>query len=338
MVIPCFNYARFLPEAVESALSQAGVVVDVIIVDDASTDDSLAVAHRLAASDARVRVLAHPANAGPVRTFNDGLVLASGEFLVRLDADDLLTPGSLRRAADMMRSFPEVGLVYGRPLHFSRARQPARTEPRTWTVWPGMRWLADRCADGFNVITSPEAFMRMSVVQRVGGQRLLAHTHDMEMWLRLAAHADVAYVSGADQAWHRDHPASLSAREVDQLSDLRERADAFRELVAGVAGRCDGVAELGGVAARRLAREAVASCHYELDRGRRPVDRIESLLKVAAEIDPEIISAPDWTRVRERLDGPRSVVGHGLGLMRATLRRVHDVRRHRRWLRTGVYG
>jgi len=112
VVIPCFNYARFLPEAVESALSQAGVVVDVIIVDDASTDDSLAVAHRLAASDARVRVLAHPANAGPVRTFNDGLTLVSGEFLVRLDADDMLKPLMLERTVALLEANRSVSIAY----------------------------------------------------------------------------------------------------------------------------------------------------------------------------------------------------------------------------------
>ena len=209
VVIPCFNYGRFLPDAVTSALSQDGVEVDVVVVDDRSTDDSLAVARALAVEHPAVRVLAHDTNQGPVATFNDGLEFVSGEFLVRLDADDLLTPGSLARAAALARCYPSVGLVYGHPRHFTSEPPAPRLRVRSWTVWPGRHWLADRCRTGLNVITSPEVLMRTSVVQRVGGQQPLMHTHDMEMWLRISAFADVARVNGPDQAWHRDHPDSL---------------------------------------------------------------------------------------------------------------------------------
>ena len=227
VVIPCFNYGRFLPGAVASALSQDGVEVDVVVVDDRSTDNSLAVARTLAVEHPAVRVLAHDTNRGMVATFNDGLAFVSGEFLVRLDADDLLTPGSLARAAALARCYPSVGLVYGHPRHFTGEPPAPRLHVRSWTVWPGRHWLADRCRTGLNVITSPEVLMRTSVVQRVGGQQPLMYTHDMEMWLRISAFADVARVNGPDQAWHRDHPDSLSARLVDELKDLHERRAAF---------------------------------------------------------------------------------------------------------------
>ncbi len=86
-----------------------------IIVDDRSTDASLALARRLAAADPRVAVIAHPTNRGPVETFNDGLERAQGQYLVSLDADDLLTPGSLARAVALLEAEPDVGMVYGRP-------------------------------------------------------------------------------------------------------------------------------------------------------------------------------------------------------------------------------
>ena len=73
VVIPCYNYERYLGEAVESSLSQKGIKVNVIIVDDKSTDGSLAVARRLATEDSRISIIAHQDNAGPVQTFNDGL-------------------------------------------------------------------------------------------------------------------------------------------------------------------------------------------------------------------------------------------------------------------------
>lgn len=337
VVIPCFNYARYLPEAVSSVLEQSKVDVDVIVVDDASTDDSLQIARRLAEADSRVQVIGRPRNGGPVETFNLGLTAAKGEFLVRLDADDVLTPGALHRAAALMRAYPQVGLVYGRPLHFQTDLPKPRTRARSWTVWSGMHWLADRCEDGCNVITSPEAFMRMSVVRRVGGQRPLAHTHDMEMWLRIAAFADVAYIRGADQAWHREHPESLSATKVDQIVDLRERAAAFRELVTGVASSRPGVTDLGASAVRQLSRESLAMCQHELDRGRRPVERIDALLGIAAEFDPNVKATAEWRAIQRRLDHQPGSVAKVIGLSEGVQSRWKHLRRHYRWLTTGSY-
>jgi hypothetical protein len=259
VVIPCFNYAHYLPVAVASALDQPGVSVDVVVVDDASTDDSAAVARALAEQDPRVTVVVHARNAGPVATFNDGLTHVTGDYLVRLDADDALTPGSLARAVALAEAFPEVGMVYGHPLHFSGDDlPPARTRVRGWTVWPGRDWLELRCREGVNCITSPEVLMRTSVVVQVGGQRELAHTHDMEMWCRLARAADVGWVEGADQAFHREHAQSRSARDVDVLTDLAERAAAYTTLLTDGQGDAAEDARMLGLARSALAEEAVA--------------------------------------------------------------------------------
>lgn len=338
VVVPCHDYARYLSAAVGSALGQRGVRVDVVVVDDASTDDSLAVARALAAADPRVTVLAHAANRGPVDTFNDGLARASGEFLVRLDADDLLTPGSLARSVAVARAYPSVGLVYGHPVHFAGeppAPGTARTRVRRWTVRPGRRWLADRCADGYNVITSPEVLMRGSVVAAVGGQRPLAHAHDMEMWLRLAAHADVAHVGGVDQAWHREHAASLSARRVDDATDFRERVAAFAEVGDVAAADLPERGELRAAAHRALVRQALRACRYEVDRGRRDPARVRRLMAEALRVAPEL--EQQWARLDAELDAEPGPVARAAGLARAVRVRADDVRRDRRWARTGTY-
>ncbi|MCU1442901.1 MAG: glycosyl transferase [Cryobacterium sp.] len=254
VIIPCFNYARFLRAAVSSALSQNGVSIDVVIVDDASTDDSAAVAEELVAADSRVRLLTNKHNLGAVGTFNAGLEDARGEYLIRLDADDMLTPGSAGRATALAEAFPGVGMVYGRPRHFSSATPPRHRDRATsWRVSSGADWLDLRCRLAVNCITSPEVVMRRSVVDRIGGQRRLGHTHDMEMWFRLAREADVGWICGSDQAWHREHPDSMSALGVDLMTDLRERAEAFEVLFT------DGMGDPSGNAARlKIAHEALA--------------------------------------------------------------------------------
>jgi hypothetical protein len=338
VVIPCFNYARFLPSAVHSALTQEAVVVNVVIVDDASTDNSLEVANGLAADSPNVTVLAHETNQGPVNTFNDGLELATGEFLVRLDADDMLTPGSLARSTALARAYPSVGLVYGHPVHFTDQPPAHRARVRSWTLWPGRRWLEDRCRSGLNVITSPEALMRTSVVERVGGQQPLAHTHDMEMWFRIAAFSDVGRVDGADQAWHREHSASLSSRMVDSLTDLRERRDAFETLFDGVAASIPEARRLRQVARTAIARDALRSACHLFDRGRATEESVASLVKIASETAPADALLAEWRRLRRREAlGVESVRRRPWYAAAAARRRLEFEISYLRWKRNGVW-
>jgi hypothetical protein len=299
VVISCYNYARYLPAAVHSCLAQQDVTVEVIIVDDASTDDSLAVATSLSREHANVVLVRHAKNTGPVDAFNDGARIATGEFLVRLDADDLLTPGSLGRATLVAQSFPSVALVYGHPLHFSELPLPTpRLQATSWTVWPGTKWLASRCQSGRNVITSPEVLMRRSVVAELGYLAPLAHSHDMELWLRLAAFADIAYIHGADQAWHREHSESLSATSVDQLVDFRERAAAFDVLFDGPAGRRPEAAHLRDTAKRTLAEEALRTARHERARLVESEPLCAHWMEMALTVDPGVVKTPLWHRLR----------------------------------------
>ncbi|MGX5653820.1 glycosyltransferase family 2 protein [Geodermatophilus nigrescens] len=338
VVIPCHDYASYLPAAVRSALDQAGVDVDVVIVDDASTDDSLAVARRLAEGDSRITVVAHAVNQGPVATFNDGLAHVTGDYLVRLDADDALTPGSLCRAVALAERFPEVGMVYGRPLHFSGTSLPRPSSAvRSWTVWSGPSWLQYRCHLGVNCITSPEVLMRTSVVRRVGGQRDLAHTHDMEMWFRLARAADVGWLEGPHQAWHREHAASLSARQVDVLTDLAERAEAFQVLFGDGLGRRAEDERLHRMARVSLAREAVRRVCQAYVRGWGGSVTTDAYLEFAREMVGDIDQLPEARLLRTSLRaGPDRARYVPRLLVRATCVRAEHRVRGRLWSVTGL--
>lgn len=337
VIIPCFNYARFLPESIMSALTQQGVEVDVTVVDDASTDDSLAIARSY---EPDIAVLSNTNNNGPVETFNRGLGHARGEFLVRLDADDILTPGSLQRAVAVMEAEPDVGLVYGHAIRFSGSVRPkARCTSQSWTIWKGIEWLSARCRAGNNVITSPEVVMRKSVVDRVGGQRPLAHTHDMEMWLRIAAYADIAYVNGADQAWHREHDESLSKKAEDPLIILSEIRDAFDTLFEEVGPDIPSSKRLHEEARYAVARKALAYARCDIDRGNRSI-AAQRLTAFAAACWPDIDKLPEGrsheAAFRRMESLPRPIAAM-TGLMPRLLRRLEDHRSESRWKRTGVY-
>ncbi len=111
-IVPCYNYARFLPECVESILKLEGDFEwELVLIDDASQDNTQDVIRSF--SDPRIRVITHPVNLGHARTMNEGLRAARGAFIARIDPDDRYRPGFLTAVMGKFDAFPEVGLVYG---------------------------------------------------------------------------------------------------------------------------------------------------------------------------------------------------------------------------------
>jgi len=338
VVITNFNYARFLEAAVASALAQRDVAVEVIVVDDVSTDDSAHVIARLAAADSRVTPILRAVNGGPVHAFNDGVEAARGTYLVRLDADDVLTPGSLARSVALAERHPSVGLVYGNPVHFhGEVPQQARIRPTGFTVWDGHDWLTLRCALAVNCITSPEVLMRTSVLRAVGGMRPLHHAHDFELWMRLARASDIGHVDGADQAWHREHDASLSATQVDVLRDLNERADAFELLFTDGQGSPDDDARLLQIAKAALANEAITRTTQAYVAGRGGTPETEAYLEFARRLHPDLDGLPKGAVLAtvQRL-GPQAARRSPALILGAVRTRVGAQRRTARRQRTGL--
>jgi hypothetical protein len=340
VVIPCYNYGRFLEGAVESVLRQSGVDVDVIIVNDASSDDTAQVAAAQRRRDPRVQVIHNHANLGHVRTFNVGLRQAGGDFIVRLDADDLLVPGSLERAAALFEAFPSVGLVYGHPRHFTGPHPPLPWTGRpSWTVWRGHDWIAERCRRGTNCITTPEAVLRRSVIEEVGGLNTnLRFAQDMEMWLRAAAVSDVGRVNEVDQALHRDHSASMSVTDgAGYLTDLVERRNVFDLLFESVGDRIGPSDELAATARRSLARAALSEAVRLYDRGKFQPDVVAQLVDFAQSAYPAYRSLHEWRQLlRSRRIGPAVAPWLPSAAVRVVRRRVASEAAYLRWTRTGL--
>jgi glycosyltransferase involved in cell wall biosynthesis len=304
VVIPCYNYGYFLPEAVSSALdNQDGIDVRVLIIDDASTDDSANVARQIAARDSRVEVSVHPANRGHIATYNEGLLeWADSDYTVLLSADDRLTPGALRRAGDLLDARPDVGFVYGHPLHFRHGTPPptARTTVRGWSIWPGQWWLERRFRDAHNCITSPEVVVRTPLQKRVGGyDPRLPHTGDTEMWLRLAAHANVGYVRGVDQAYYRVHGENMTNARTS-LIDLQQRRLAYEVLLEGCADILPDPGGLSETVHRKIAWEALWYAARAYDRRRTMQTPVDELTAFAIDCWPGVRKLPLYNALQLR--------------------------------------
>jgi glycosyltransferase involved in cell wall biosynthesis len=111
VVVPCYNYGRYLAECVNSIRAQGVDNLEIIIVDDGSADETPRVASGF--DDARIRVIRHAANQGLVASLTDGLLAARGQYIARIDADDRYRPYFLDEALALFAAYPDVGMVYG---------------------------------------------------------------------------------------------------------------------------------------------------------------------------------------------------------------------------------
>ncbi|SFI76421.1 MULTISPECIES: glycosyltransferase [Microbacterium] len=329
VVIPCYNYVDYIDDAIQSALNQEGVDVDVVVVDDASTDGSRARAEAWVRRDRRVRVVAHEANRGHIDTFNEALNSATGDFVVKLDADDVLTPGSLRRAADVLVRHPNVAFVYGGVEH---VRGPLPTEiqmrARGVRVWEGEEWLMLVARHARNPISQPEVVIRRSALESAGGHRPeIPGTSDLHLWLSLATRGQVAHIRGAVQGLYRVHDASMRATiHSGALYDVHARRDAFELLLAERRASIKVADRFAATYRRALAADALFNAHLDIDAGRDP----QPLLDLAMEIDPGLVGSRRWRAVQRRSQGDGGLRAFAGRTRRDVQSRLHW-RRHRLW-------
>ena len=233
VVVPCYNYGRYLKGCVDSVLSQRDVDVRVLIIDDASPDDTPVVAKQLSA-DPRVSYVRNEVNLGLVRTANKGVMeWAIADCVVLLSADDALTPGSLARAARLMDARPDVALTYGMALMMHDDGPQLRTvdlRDAPIAVVPGKDFLRRVC-EFENPVPTPCAVMRTSVQRRIGGYNAhFKHTSDIDMWMRAAAVGSIGVVS-AIQGFYRWHSSNMSAiyqrRPVGDRAEMLETCEKF---------------------------------------------------------------------------------------------------------------
>jgi glycosyltransferase involved in cell wall biosynthesis len=112
VIVPCFNHARFLHEALNSILGQTYNDIELIIVDDCSTDNSWQIIEKFIGRDSRVKGLRHEHNKGLSTSRNDGLRIANGDFIGFCDSDDVWEPDKLKIQVDFLQKHPDYGIIY----------------------------------------------------------------------------------------------------------------------------------------------------------------------------------------------------------------------------------
>jgi glycosyltransferase involved in cell wall biosynthesis len=211
-VVSVYNGDRYLLGSLQSVLDQQEVDLELVVVNDGSTDRSPQVLTELAARDPRVRVL-HQENQGLTRALIRGCAAARGEFIARHDADDLSYSGRFARQLRLLQSDPQLSMVSVR----GRALGPEDEELFTITR-PADKEEATRLLLGGRL--GPPAhgsvMFRAEQYRRVGGYRVVFnYAEDWDLWLRLVEVGHLAYVPEVLYAF-RVQEYSISALRREQ--------------------------------------------------------------------------------------------------------------------------
>ena len=300
VVVPCYNYGRFLHQSVGSVLSQEGVDVRVLVIDDCSPDDTPQVGKHLAAIDPRVEYRRHEVNRGHIASYNEGLLeWASAEYSLLLSADDMLAPGALARATDLMERHPDIGMTYGMTQVIIGEQVPtfstasASTEYR---IVAGSRFLQECFENAYCLVATPSAVVRTAVQQEVGGYCAhLPHSGDVEMWMRFGFHGSIG-VLRAVQAYYRWHGSNMSSTYYDQcIGDQLEFWQACKYALERWGARHPQSRLWWNSISQRLGEEGFWSASRALDRGE--TRQCRAWLEFAEKVHPDIRFSGMWWRL-----------------------------------------
>ena len=223
VVLPVRDGAAFLEQALESVLSQTLCELELIVVDDGSTDRTPEILARAAVRDRRVRVLPGRSG-GVVPALNEGCAAAAAPFIARLDADDVALPERLDQQVAVLDGHPEVGLVGG--AYFAIDVRGGRRA--TFRLPAHDAALRARLAK-YNVFAHPAVAFRRDAFEQAGGYRL-AEAEDYDLWLRISEHWQLAAVPEPVLEYRYHHGQVSLVRAHDQaLATLAaRRAAEFR--------------------------------------------------------------------------------------------------------------
>jgi Glycosyl transferase family 2 len=194
VVIPTYNRAHVIGEAIDSVAAQTYRDFEIIVVDDGSSDG---IAARLAACTSPITLIKREANGGVSAARNDGIRHSRGDLVCFLDSDDVYLPRRLETAVEYLAAHPRDGAVYTDMLV-----EFAPGEPRTsWVKSPGAvpsGRIFDRLlqTDAYRLACMPTITVRRTVLEAVGGfDESLSFGEDTELWWRIARATCIGYIA-----------------------------------------------------------------------------------------------------------------------------------------------
>lgn len=287
VLIPTYNGARYLAEAIDSVLHQTYPDFELLVLDNASTDETPELLARY--RDPRLRTFRNERNLGFIGNVERGRTLARGHFLVDIGSDDVWEPGLLGAVAAFWERHPDLSFLHLPAVWIdAEGRSCGRIDARWREVTPGTEAFVEVFERGF---CFSGMFMRRSLLEEIGPlDRYWDDMLDLWWFLQLSLRGDVGYLD-EPLVRFRLHDATLSA-------SLLVKGQGFRHHVAVASSAFDWpAARAAGLtpadrqrALRAIVLESIAQLHAVRDRGTRR-DVFEAL-RVLLQIEPAAALRP----------------------------------------------
>lgn len=187
VLLPVYNAQLFLAKAIESVLAQTYTHFELLIINDGSTDDSERII--LSYADPRIRYIKNEHNLQLIATLNKGIALALGEYIARMDADDVCMPTRLQHQVHYMQANPNVGALGT----YAKRIDVRRNTITNWEYPTTHNAMKCRLFWGSTII-HPTAMLRNSVVQHIKFNANYPHAEDYKLWKDIAQHYELANI------------------------------------------------------------------------------------------------------------------------------------------------
>jgi hypothetical protein len=224
-----YNAERHLDEAIASIRAQTRSALELIVVDDGSTDGTAAILERHRRADDRVKVVRFP-HRGLTVSLNAGCALAGGELIARMDGDDVALPDRFERQVAFLERHPTVAAVGGAYIRISPSGEEVGR-----TVLPTSPAAIAETLPRANCMLHPAVTMRAAALRAAGGYRAaFLHAQDYDLWLRMGDRFELANL-GEAVLKYRLHAGQVSAQHVAQqaVSHLAAQACAQARRLTG---------------------------------------------------------------------------------------------------------
>ncbi|MBC8876218.1 MAG: glycosyltransferase [Planctomycetes bacterium] len=257
VVTATYNYARFLPDALDSVLGQTFTDWEALVIDDGSTDNTEEVIQPYL-NDPRIRYH-RTENRGQPAAENTGIRLSQGKFIAFLDADDAWLPQKLERQLPLFSGRPELGVVFSRRQNIDPHGRPLANDE-----FPPFRGKVFEQMFRQNFVCFSSSVVRREVFESIGFfNEECRHASDYELWQRVTPHYDFDYVDQRLVKYRTGH-ANLTSHVDNQLLTVLKMTDRF-------------VKEHGDKLPRPLIRQCYAVMYSQLGATSRDRSRIAAL-------------------------------------------------------------
>lgn len=218
VIIPAFNAAKTIIRAIDSVRAQECDALEILIIDDGSSDNTIEVVRSVAREGEQIRIFQMEKNQGVSAARNVGIRNAKGTYIAFLDADDIWLPGKLKNQIEMIKSDSSITLVScnsqllsptGEFLKEGHVNRPPVQGVDAW-----------KTLLTYNFLPTPTVFTYTELVREIGGfDESLKVGEDLDLWIKLGLRGKIAVLPKIYTCYY-DTPGSLMKRNVDQTKQI----------------------------------------------------------------------------------------------------------------------